>query len=113
MHTLDQVRKSFNSATNRTDRSQIGQFLTPAAIAQFMSSMFETGPRHVRILDPGAGAGVLFAACVETMVSQKNRPLSIEVAAYETDGTILPYLDETMKRSQSLVFQMALCFTES
>ena len=110
MHTLDQVRKSFNSATNRTDRSQIGQFLTPAAIAQFMSSMFATGPRHVRILDPGAGAGVLFAACVETLVSQKDRPLSIEVVAYETDSTILPYLDETMKWSQSLCVSNGVVF---
>ena len=75
LHTLDHVRKSFNSATSRTDRSQIGQFLTPAAIARFMSSMFETGVQEVRILDPGAGAGVLFAACVETMISGKNRPV--------------------------------------
>jgi len=110
VHTLDHVRKSFNSATNRADRSQIGQFLTPAAIAQFMSSMFETGPKEVRLLDPGAGAGVLFAACVETMVSQKNRPLSVEVVAYETDSTILPYLDETMKRSQSLCVSNGVVF---
>ncbi|OGT32233.1 MAG: hypothetical protein A2W28_02075 [Gammaproteobacteria bacterium RBG_16_51_14] len=110
VHTLDHVRKSFNSATNRTDRSQIGQFLTPAAIAHFMSSMFETGLRHVRILDPGAGAGMLFAACVETLVSQKDRPLSIEVVVYETDSTILPYLDETMKRSQSLCVSNGIVF---
>ncbi len=56
----------------------------------------------MRILDPGAGAGVLFAACVETLISQKNRPLSIKVVAYETDDAILPYLEETMKRCQSL-----------
>jgi adenine-specific DNA-methyltransferase len=110
VHTLDHVRKSFNSATNRADRSQIGQFLTPAAIAQFMSSMFETGPNEVRLLDPGAGAGVLFAACVETLVSQNIRPLSIEVVAYETDSTILPYLDETMKRSQSLCVSNGVVF---
>ena len=110
VHTLDYVRKSFNSATNRTDRFQIGQFLTPAAVAQFMSSMFETGLQHVRILDPGAGAGVLFSACVEGLVSQKKRPLSIEVVAYETDSTILPYLDETMKRSQSLCLSNGIVF---
>ena len=31
--------------------------MTPAAIAQFMASLFEGGHQHVRILDPGAGAG--------------------------------------------------------
>lgn len=102
MHILDYVRSSFNSATSRTDRSQIGQFLTPAVIAHFMSSMFETGMQEVRILDPGAGAGALFAACVETLTSRKNRPLSIEIVAFETDKIILPYLKETMKRCESL-----------
>ena len=110
VHTLDHVRKSFNSATNRDDRSRIGQFLTPVAIAQFMSSMFEAGPKEVRLLDPGAGAGVLFAACVETLFSQKNRPLSVEIVAYETDKTILPYLDETMKRCQSLCVSNGIVF---
>jgi adenine-specific DNA-methyltransferase len=102
LSTLDHIRKSFNSTTSRTNRSHIGQFLTPAVVARFMSSMFVTGVREVRILDPGAGAGVLFAACVETLLSSKNRPLSIEVVAYETDRTILPYLEETMKRCESI-----------
>jgi len=107
---LDHVRKSFNSNTSRTDRSRIGQFLTPAAIAHFMSSMFETGGQEVRILDPGAGAGVLFATCVETLVTRKTQPLSIEVVAYETDREILPYLEETMKRCESLCKSNGIAF---
>ncbi len=102
MHTLDHIRKSFNGATSRADRSEIGQFLTPVAIARFMSSMFEAGPQRVRILDPGAGAGVLFATCVEILISKAERPESIEVVAYETDNTILPYLEDTLKNCQSL-----------
>jgi len=107
---LDHVRKSFNSNTSRTDRSQIGQFLTPAAIAHFMSSMFATGVQQVRILDPGAGAGVLFATCVETLVERETRPLSIEVVVYETDRGILPYLEETMKRCESLCKSAGVAF---
>jgi adenine-specific DNA-methyltransferase len=102
LNMLDNIRKSFNSATSRRDRSQIGQFLTPVAIAHFMSSMFEGGGEEVRILDPGAGTGVLFAAYVETLILRKNRPLSIEVVAYETDRIILPYLERTMKQCESL-----------
>ncbi len=101
MHTLDHIRKSFNGSTSRADRSEIGQFLTPVAIAKFMSSMFESGTERVRILDPGAGAGVLFAACVETLISRTKRPQSIEVVAYETDSTILPYLEDTLRNCQS------------
>ena len=98
LNTLDHVRLSFNAATSREERSQIGQFLTPAAIANFMSSLFEPFAREVRILDPGAGAGVLFAALVNRLLLQKKRPLSIEVAAYETGRAILPHLQDTMDR---------------
>lgn len=100
IHILDHIRKSFNGAKSRSDRYKIGQFLTPVAIAKFMSSMFEDGPQQVRILDPGAGAGVLFATCVEALISKAERPQSIEVIAYETDGTILPYLEDTLRKCQ-------------
>ena len=98
LNMLDHVRQSFNAVTSRIDRSRIGQFLTPASIAYFMSSLFETKTKEVIILDPGAGAGILFAACVDKLLSQKKLPLSIEIVAYETDRTILPYLQETMDR---------------
>lgn len=102
LHTLDHIRKAFNDVTNRTGRARIGQFLTPSAIARFMSSMFETFLPEVRILDPRAGAGILFAALVETLISRKNGPLSIEVVAYETDSSILPFLRETVARCEAL-----------
>lgn len=101
-HKLDHIRKSFNGATSRADRGEIGQFLTPVAIAKFMSSMFESGPQRLTILDPGAGAGVLFATCVETLISRVERPQSIEVVAYETDSAILPYLEDTLRNCQLL-----------
>lgn len=110
MHTLDHIRKSFNGATSRAERSEIGQFLTPVAIAKFMSSMFESGPQRVRILDPGAGAGVLFATCVETLILGADRPQSIEVVAYETDSTILPYLEDTLRNCKSLCASKNIVF---
>lgn len=110
LSTLEHVRKSFSSVTNRMDRSYIGQFLTPADIAYFMASMFETGVEPARILDPGAGAGVLFAATVEALISRANRPDSIEVVAYETDKIILPHLAETMNRCESLCQSRGITF---
>jgi len=110
LHTLDYIRKSLNDSTDRTDRAQMGQFLTPSTIARFMSSMCETFPQEVRILDPGAGAGVLFAALIDTLISRKNRPLSIEVVAYETDSAILPFLKETVKRCEALCTSNGISF---
>ncbi len=75
-----------------------------------MSSMCETVPQEVRILDPGAGAGVLFAALVDSLISRENRPLSIEVVAYETDSAILPFLEETLKRCEALCTSKGIGF---
>ena len=52
LHALDHIRQSVNGSTDRRARAGIGQFLTPAVIAQFMVSLFEGGPGHVRSLDP-------------------------------------------------------------
>jgi adenine-specific DNA-methyltransferase len=100
LNTLDDVRKSLNGGTSRSERSTIGQFLTPVTIARFMASLFEGERKNVRILDPGAGAGVLFAACVDALVSQGQGSLAIQVVAYENDGHILPELRKTMERCE-------------
>jgi adenine-specific DNA-methyltransferase len=98
--TLDNIRKSFNGIKSKSDRSPIGQFLTPSAIARFMGSLFEKNVAEARILDPGAGTGVLLAAVVESLISRKSKPKKIEVVAYENDGQIIPYLKDTMARCE-------------
>jgi adenine-specific DNA-methyltransferase len=100
-HTLDVVRKTVNDSTCRKERSKIGQFLTPAGIARFMAALFEREVEHVRILDAGAGAGALSAACVEALVSKKRKPLSIKAVAYESDERILQYLKKTIEQCKS------------
>jgi adenine-specific DNA-methyltransferase len=99
---LDIVRKSLSRSKRRLERATISQFLTPAEIARFMASLFEHEREDVRILDPGAGAGVLFAACVEALLAGKKVPHSINVVAYENDERVLPYLKETMDRCESI-----------
>lgn len=109
--TLDVVRKSFNSSSCRSERSQIGQFLTPAKIARFMAGLFEREVEHVRILDAGAGAGALFAAYVELLVLKEHHPVSVYVAAYENDQKILPHLKETMAWCESMCKSVGIRFS--
>lgn len=66
-------------------QSQLGQFLSPLPIAEFMATLFPTITGDVRLLDPGAGVGSLTAAFVEEACSRKRRPKSINVSAYEID----------------------------
>ncbi len=98
---LDQIRQKLNGRHKRYERSRIGQFLTPAATAQFMASLFERDVQNVRILDAGAGSGMLFAAVVDALISRNRRPQSIEVVAYENDEAVLPYLEEALCRCEA------------
>jgi len=109
--TLDHVRRTVNGRTQRAERSDIGQFLTPVAIARFMASMFAPNQfDHVRIREAGAGAGVLFSAYVETLASEGRRPISIEVVAYENDSDILPELNQTMTHCEAACGKVGIAF---
>jgi adenine-specific DNA-methyltransferase len=100
-----------NSRTQRAERSDIGQFLTPGAIARFMASMFAPNHLdHIRILDAGAGTGVLFSAYVEALASEGRWPLSIEVIAYENDRGILPELAQTMAQCEAACEKARIAF---
>jgi adenine-specific DNA-methyltransferase len=107
---LDVVRDSLNRRSGRQERSKIVQFLTPASIAGFMASLFEGEREHVRLLDAGAGAGILFAACVESLLSARRLPLSIEVVAYEDDRLALPYLKEALEPCESACGRAGVSF---
>ncbi len=109
-NTLDVIRKSLNGATGRRERSKIGQFFTPALIARYMASLFQQVGPEVRILDPGAGAGVLFASLIEILVAKKQRPLSISVVVYENDKNVLPHLKDTMERCRMICTDAGISF---
>jgi len=110
LNGLDHVRRSINGSSCRQKRSEIGQFLTPASIARFMASLLSYKGENIRILDPGAGAGVLFAACVDTLTSRDSHVRSIEVVAYENDSAILSVLPETMQCCEESCQQAGIVF---
>jgi adenine-specific DNA-methyltransferase len=107
---IDRAQRAFSRATSRAERSAIGQFLTPAPIAGFMASLFEKGGGVVRVLDPGAGSGLLFAALTEQLLSRKDPPDSIEVVAYETDRNIVPHLERTITLCEQLCTEKGVIF---
>lgn len=77
------------SATPRQRKSQLGQFMTPPSVADFMASLFELPSENaVRLLDAGAGQGALTAAFVE----KAKGTARIAATAFEFDDQILPEL---------------------
>jgi len=87
-------------ATRRLDencRVEMGQFLTPAPIANFMASMFRIQTQSIHLLDAGAGVGSLSAAFVAEMCRSNKRPKNLKITAYEVNPLLVEYLEETFK----------------
>ena len=107
---LDNVRRKVSKEHLKSERSRIGQFLTPAPIAHFMASLFQRDVKDVQILDAGAGAGVLCAASVENFIARRKRPQSINVTAYESDEIMLPYLEDTLSCCKAACKEAGIVF---
>ena len=81
------------AALEADHRSGMGQFLTPPSVAALLAGMFESAEGDVRLLDPGAGVGVLSAAFVEDMLGRQQKPRSIHVTAWEAEKEFVGSLE--------------------
>ena len=84
------------------DKRAYSQYFTPASLAGFMASMFEFNYSNIRILDPGAGPGILFSAVVQEILSRKNGVKTVEVVAYEIDKRLKEYITSSMEACKVL-----------
>lgn len=101
-YVLDKT-KNYIAQMPKDRRKKYGQFFTSSETAMFMSNLFNIpNKKHIKILDPGAGSGILSAALLE-MLQDKNFE-TIELICYENDNNILPLLksnlDYLQKNSQ-------------
>ena len=84
----------------RRRQGELGQFLTPAPMADFMASLFGPLPNTVRLLDAGAGAGALTTALVSRLCQNKSVVRAIEATLYEIDPLIQDVLWRKMQDCQ-------------
>ena len=100
IESVDFFRLDANRKLDPERRSALGQFMTPAATARLMASMFEAKHESIRLLDAGAGVGSLTAAFIEEMCGRSVKPRHIGVTAYEIDGGLTAYLADTLRQCQ-------------
>jgi len=72
-------------------RKTIGQFFTPQRVSRFMAGMFEINQNSIRLLDPGAGTGILSASFCEKLLNCGDVS-ELTIDAYENDPNLLPLL---------------------
>ena len=81
-------------------RHELGQFLTPKHVADFMSGLFHARWAKLDLLDAGAGDGALTAALVRRLRAAPCKPKTIAVTAYEVDASLIEPLRLTLDRCQ-------------
>ncbi len=94
---IERINKYIDSIPKK-ERKKYGQFFTSKETARFMAGLYNI-PRNlskVRILDAGAGTGILSCALLERM-EQIEFVQSIELTCYENDNNILDLLKENLQ----------------
>jgi adenine-specific DNA-methyltransferase len=98
----EQARQELRGTLDPIQRAKLGQFFTPLATARLMASMSNLVRERMRLLDAGAGVGVLTAAWVVSICAAPTRPKEITLTAYELDEILIPTLKRTLKTCEEL-----------
>lgn len=88
---VDELRLEANRLLDPVRKSELGQFMTPSAIARFMSGLFGGANEPMRLLDAGAGVGSLASAFLD-----RHKRIPVEVEAWEIDPVLRKYLKSTL-----------------
>lgn len=81
----------------KKERKKYGQFFTSMETARFMAGLYDISEnmKTVRILDPGAGSGILACAFVERLEAL-DFIKDVELTCYENDSNVLPLLQNNL-----------------
>ena len=81
----------------KKERKKYGQFFTSMETARFMAGLYDISEsmETVKVLDPGAGSGILACAFVERLETL-NFVNNIELTCYENDSNVLPLLQDNL-----------------
>ncbi len=100
---VDQARLSVSRVIDPIKKAQLGQYFTPASIAQFMAGLFAINEKeNCRLLDAGAGIGSLSAAFLDRWISSGFNFKKVNLDAYEIDESLIPYLKMTLEKFKKL-----------
>lgn len=95
--SLEENKNNYIMEVSKNNRSEIAQFFTPKEIAKYMANLSETNLSEVKILDPGAGLGILSLALILRIISNSPNIQKIQLDLYEIDNRVAEKLIITME----------------
>lgn len=106
--TLEKIEQSRLEIINKlNNKKKFSQYFTPVNIAEFMSSLFDFEENNtVKLLDPGAGIGILSTVFTEIAFNKVNK---VEVTAIEIDDSLNDEFEENIaliNENRDLVFKV-------
>ena len=112
---IERVGISNRLAGNPKRRADLGQFFTPAGVAHFMAAMLRVPrpPKQLRLLDAGAGSGILTAAAVAELCARPTqaRPDAVHATVWEIDERLFPDLTRTFDHCRRVCDGAGVRFT--
>lgn len=94
--TLEEERLTHAANTAIEHKARLGQYFTPYPIARFMASLFPVTDQKIRLLDPGAGIGVLSCTFLERIRQENWKAPDVSVSAYDIDESVLQTLEKNI-----------------
>ncbi len=104
------LQSDFLSSKSMDERKELGQFFTGAIVSNYMASLIsKPKSKVVRILDAGAGTGMLTASTALRCLALGCK--SVHAVLYELDRKVIGNLEETLKLVQRVFEQSQASFT--
>ena len=98
MEIASRLGRSVTGALGKATQKDLGQFMTPAAIARLTAERLVADGfgKTVRVLEPAAGAGILACAVCEALAACDNPPATIELTLFEIDRAFEAALNQVL-----------------
>ncbi len=102
LDSIVKIQSEYISGKSDQERKAFGQFFTGAEVADYMASLVSIpGKGKIRILDAGAGAGILTAACVSRCIDLGCE--EIHAVLFEIDVSANPYIEKVMQLTSQAI----------
>lgn len=110
MEDIIRLQSNFLASKSMEARKSLGQFFTGSTVSEYMASLInKPESKIVRILDAGAGTGILTAYTALRCLDLGCK--AVHAVLYELDSEAAPNLEQTLKIVQNTYSQQRAKFT--